>query len=439
MRLTLSGTAVVLVTLSAARQADAQPHFDRILELPPAAGVFAYARISPDGRRLAYAVEAKDPNRRRPMSQEIVVSDLQTGAVLFSEPGIDPYWSPDGDRIIYESFKGGRESVSIHEVRRGRTTRDVVPTRVGDYYSWGVKDGKDLILTITSHYFYLAANRAVLPVLLVRPCEGIGVGDRPLLSHDGRQLTTFVGGTIVVRNLADCDSVLDTGFQGAKADFSWDGRYIAFHAPKESGIGYDVFVIDLRERTVRTITQLPGASFFPSWTRDGRICFRYETADYHGFVMVSDVLAAPARPLPTSDSHVPQKRSWEDIFPETAWPGHSINVVMVWSPWSAHSPIALTQLQLARAEFVKMHVDAEVLIASDPASQPDDIDRMLLQERITLTRIPVAQSRLRLTEEQNQIPAILLFRDGRLLDRRLGAQSVESLREWVAAAARARR
>lgn len=43
---------------------------------------------------------------------------------------------------------------------------------------------------------------------------------------------TFVRGTIVVRNLTDRAYVLDTGLQGAKVDSSWDGRYLAFHAPK---------------------------------------------------------------------------------------------------------------------------------------------------------------------------------------------------------------
>jgi thioredoxin-like negative regulator of GroEL len=40
-----------------------------------------------------------------------------------------------------------------------------------------------------------------------------------------------------------------------------------------------------------------------------------------------------------------------------------------------------------------------------------------------------------LTEATNQIPTTLLFRNGTLIDRRLGAQTFEALREWVAEAA----
>jgi hypothetical protein len=311
-----------------------------------------------------------------------------------------------------------------------------VPPTVGDYYSWGTRGKRDLILTITSHYFYLDGDSVASPIYLVGPCEGIGVGERPLLSHDGKRISTFVRGTIVIRDLADCQNILDTGFQGAKADFSWDGRYVAFHAPKEVGPGYDIYVIDLKKRTVRTITQLPGSSFFPSWTRDGRLCFRYDGDDYRGFMLASDVLSAPARPLPTVAQYVPRNRTWSDIFPETVWPPHTLNIVMVWGTYSAHSPFGLTQLAAARAEFEKEQIDVGIMIATEPASRPADVKDLLEQVENTLPTIPLSVERLPMTEGQNQIPAVLLFRDGRLIDRRLGAQSTKNLAEWVVAAAR---
>jgi hypothetical protein len=104
----------------------------------------------------------------------------------------------------------------------------------------------------------------------VPPCDGSGTGQRPLLSKDGKRITTFVRGTVVVRNLDDCGDILDTGLPGAKADFSWDGRHIAFHAPKPEGGGYEILVVDWVERTVRTAVSLPGSSLSPSWTQDGR-------------------------------------------------------------------------------------------------------------------------------------------------------------------------
>jgi hypothetical protein len=124
--------------------------------------------------------------------------------------------------------------------------------------------------------------------------------------------------------------------------------------------------------------------------------------------------------------------AWTDVFPETPPPAHRLNLVMIWGTWSAHSPTALTDLQRAREHFARQHDDVGVMMATDPGSRQPDIDRMLREQHVTLQRIPLAPGRLSLTEAENQIPTTLLFREGRLVDRRLGAQSFEQLRDWIA-------
>ena len=120
-----------------------------------------------------------------------------------------------------------------------------------------------------------------------------------------------------MRNVTDCDDIIETGVLAAKADFSWDGRYIAYHAPKPDASGYEIQVLDLERRSVRRVTDLPGSSFFPSGTADGRLSFRYDSADYHGFLMASDVLAAEEVPLAAAiDS--PEHVLWEDFFADAA-------------------------------------------------------------------------------------------------------------------------
>jgi hypothetical protein len=411
------------------------PRFERAYPLQPEEGVFAYSRISPDGRLLAYASEGTGAQRRGGRAQTITVVDLRTREVVFTEPGIDAYWSNDGKRMIFLSFRDNRSGVSIRHHETGNISRNVAPVALGDYFSWAVRDGRNLILTISNNYYYLDGDRGILPAGRVQPCADIGVGERPLISHDGMRITTFVRGTVVVRSLTDCNFILDTGMRGAKADFSWDGRYVAFHSPKARGGGYDIQVVDLRERTVRTVTNLRGSSYFPSWTRDGRLSFRYDGEDYRGFLLAHDVLSAPARPLPATALHIPARRTWPDLFPETAAPGHRQNLVMVWGTWSAHSPDALRDLQRARDYFEQNSLDVGVLTATDPGSQQADIDRMLAENHITLPRIPLAAERLALSEAHNQIPTTLLFRDGRLVDRRLGAQTFEQLRDWVGGSA----
>jgi hypothetical protein len=404
--------------------------FHRVHELRSDEGVFAYSRISPDGRFLAYASEARGIASGTGRSQVVTVVDLADRSVVFREPGIDAYWSPDGERMIYLSFRDPWNSVAIRHHATGTITRDVAPHSLGDYFSWGENNGVSRILTIRSRYYDLAGDVATLPYAMVPPCSVIGVGERPLISKDARRITTFVQGTVVVRNLTDCADVLDTGLPAAKADFSWDGRYIAFHTPKTSRRGYEIQVVDLQNRTVRTITRLSGSSFFPSWTRDGRLAFRYDGDEYRGFVIATDVFAALERPLPRVAQRVPSARTWSDIFPETQTP-RGIALVMVWGAWSAHAPQALVDLQRARDRFDSQRLGVHVSMATDPGSREDDVVRMLRKHGISLARVPLAPKRLTLTEVHNQNPAMLLFRDGVLIDRRLGAQTFEQLVDWI--------
>jgi hypothetical protein len=423
----------VTVAFTSASHSPPAPKFEKALALKPAEGVFAYSRISPDGRLLAYASELKRPAGRG-ITQTVTIVDLTTKKTLFTEAGIDAYFSTDGSRAIYSSFaKGG---VSMRNNVTGAVTRDVAPGNLGDYYSWAKRDGRDLILTITSNYYYLDGDRAVKPFGRVQSCPDIGTGDRPLISKDGKQISTFVRGTVVIRNLTDCNYTFDTGIRGAKTDFSWDGRYVAMHAPKaDASDGYDLLVVDLQQRTVRNITRaLKGSSYYPSWTKDGRLSFRYDGDDFKGFMFASDVLTAPAIPLPPTSQKLPVTREWSDLFPETPRPSNEYSVVLVYGTWSAHTPIALADLQKTERYIEETGLDVGVMTATDPGSRERDIATLLTSHEITLRRIPLAPARAYLTEITNQSPATLLFRGGRLIDRRLGAQSFDELRSWLGAA-----
>jgi hypothetical protein len=432
--------AVLLVAPGFAQQ---KPKFTQAYPLAPTEGVFAYSRISPDGNYLAYASQAFDTSRPRPQSNEnlygpsgsitsqtVTIVDLRTQKVLYTERGIDAYWSLDGERVIYS----GSPSVSIWHRTTGEVTRSVAPGNLGDYYSWAVRDGKDLILTINSNYYYLDGDKAVLPHGRVSPCPEIGTGDRPLISKDGRRISTFVRGNIVVRGLTDCEAIVDTGIAGQKADFSYDGRYIAFHAQRPNTKHYDILVVDLEQRTVRNVTEsLSGSSLFPNFTRDGRLSFRYDSPEYRGFMFASDFLALPSSPLPKATSALPAERLWKDVFPGTNRPEASYTMVLIWSSWSAHSPVALSDMQRARAYFKQERFDVTVLAAAEPASQREDVERLLSRNRIALPAIPIRPAGLAMTEGRNQMPTTLLFHGDRLIDRRLGAQTFDELRDWVIA------
>jgi hypothetical protein len=287
-----------------------------------------------------------------------------------------------------------------------------------------------MILTIKSNYYFLDGDRAVLPASRVTSCPGVGTGDRPLVSKDGRRVTTFINGNVVVRNVDNCEGMLDTGLQGAKADFSWDGRYVTFHVAKTDRRGSEIVVVDTRERTMRTLTELPGSALFPSWTKDGRLSFRYDGPDYRGFMMASHVLALPARPLPGSAPRFTARLTWPDLF-DTEVP-HRTTLVMVWSDWSAHAPDALVDLQRLSDELNAAGAEAGVATVVPESSRREDIDRILHLNKVRLPELSMRPDRIALTGALNQIPTELLFRDGVLVEQRLGAQSYAELKDWIA-------
>jgi hypothetical protein len=430
MRLVLSLSALSALSLGVASAPPRGPRYEHVFTLRPKEGVFAYARISPDGKRLAYASQiSARPSAQR--SWSVTAVDLTTQKTLFTENGIDAYWSADGARLVYSGTGG----VTIRNVLTNVSSAYPEASGLGDYFSWAVRDGKDLIMTIQSNYYYLGEGGPVLPHTKVTKCDEIGgTGERPLISHDGKRISTFVKGILVVRALDNCAGIVNTHIQGSKADFSWDGRYIAFHAVKSAGTGYEIRIVDLQKKTVRTLPNLQGSALFPSWTKDGRLCFRYDGPDYRGFLMASNVLDTPEAPLPTATEALPDERRWEDIFPETP-PVKGLRLVMIWAPWSAHSLEAFTNLQEARDHFVSRGMQVDAVAAADPGSRESDIASQLEDFRVTIPRIPLSQRHLAMTEARNQMPTMLLFRDGALIDRKLGAQSFETLRDWVLDAA----
>ena len=425
--LALVGLLVLVGSSSSARSAAVT--FEKIFPLKSNEGVFAYARISPNGRYLAYASEMPNPTGRGITQTETVV-DLSDQRVLFSEPGIDGYFSNDNERMIFLSFARGQGGVTMWHQKTGAVSRNVAPQGLGDYFSWSVRDGKNVILTIQSNFYELEGDQAVLPAGKVTSCPGIGTGDRPLISKDGRRITTFIRGHVVVRGLTDCNDVIDTGLQGAKADFSFDGRHVAFHVAKAGGSGSEIVIIDAKDRTVRTLTGLAGNSLFPSWTEDGRLCFRYDGSDYRGFMFASNVLSLPARPLGPPRATLPERLAWTDLFPGTT-PPHRTNLVMIWSDWSPHAPKALIDLQLLEADARARGLDLGVMTAVPEGSHRPDIDRILRAHDIRLSEIGLRADRIHLTGALNQIPTELLFRDGMLVEQRLGPLSYDDLTAWL--------
>jgi hypothetical protein len=353
--------------------------------------------------------------------------------VLFSEPGLDSYWSPDGTKLIFVSNIDPK-NLAIYDMATHSVTRNVAPRDLGDYPSWGKVDGRDVVVTINGNYYFLNNGKAETPYRELSACQELGgSGDRPLISKATGRLTVFSKGVVAVRNLRDCRDIGTTNLPGAKADFSYDGRFIALHVPKEEGTpGYAIKVFDIENRLIIPVTALRGTSLFPSWTNNGDLVFRYEDGDQRGFMRASGFLSNRAEAIPGVSVRNDQPR-WNDVFPSTPAPITRAAVVIVWANWGAHSVEALSNAQSAWAAMRSKGLDVSLLSAIEPSTNLSAAREVLREYALTIPILELAAGRLNLTGAQNQIPTALVFDRGVLVAQRLGAQSVESLTRAVQA------
>lgn len=401
--------------------------YRKVLAVPNDQRVYAYARISHSGRFLVYtANRSGSPTIWQPTLR---VVSLKTGRIIFEQNGLDGFWSPDDRKIIFISWAGPQPQVAIADTKSWAVTKDVAPVTLGDYLSWASVRGRDLIMTIQGQSYWLVKGRAVLPSDSLQPCPGIGTGQRPLMSRDGSKVTVFADGRVFVRPRVGCNGIVDTGLRGAKADISWDGRYVALHALKADSSAYQIYVIDLRRRTQRLLSPGPGSSYYPSWTNDGRLCFRQDGPDYKGFILADHVLDATETPLP-HDIKPDRLLSWAKLFPSDGPPVRGLSVVVMWSSWNVHSAEALRAGALACRRLHAAGIDVGVYEAPEIDSARNPLPLAAPDSRL-IGRLSVDPSMLGFTPAVNQMPSVLVFSAERLIGEKFGSISADQLVAWI--------
>jgi serine/threonine-protein kinase len=141
------------------------------------------ARLSPDGRRIAYGKD--EP------SSDVWVADLATGAQtrLTHGPGVDRHvvWSPDGRRVIYQGERGAFAVYS--RAADAADTAVLLSSGRYDRYPWSVSPDGRWILGMEDS----VVERLILmplahpgPIRVLRQSEFDH--ESPMLSPDGRWL-----------------------------------------------------------------------------------------------------------------------------------------------------------------------------------------------------------------------------------------------------------
>lgn len=191
---------------------------------------------------------------------------------------LSPTWHPNGNMIAYASLNDDGTRIVMQDLRGGsrrilRATANplnISPTFTPDgqyiVYASGNQQGSSLMATPLSN---LGQARLVV----------VGRGSEntsPTYSPDGRRVA-FTSGRVGLPEVyvADADGTnvqmlteFTFGGSGYRASPSWspDGRQIAYQA---SAGGFQLMVLNLRDRTVRQLTS-EGSNEDPAWAPDGR-------------------------------------------------------------------------------------------------------------------------------------------------------------------------
>ncbi len=209
---------------------------------------------------------------------EVYTSDLLFGDLVRvtsdNVSAVRPHWSPDGNYIVYTSYKSGFPD--IHRLDMVNHRRDVVAdfkgTNMGARYS---PDGSRLAMIITGRggadlWVRDATGR------LSNLSRSNGLEAAPTWSPDGTRIAFSSdqnGGNqlFVVPSSGGGMRRLRTDISGYCAEPDWnpvDANKIAFTAAVSSG--FQIAVYDLREGRSRFLTSENGDAIEASWLNDGR-------------------------------------------------------------------------------------------------------------------------------------------------------------------------
>lgn len=224
--------------------------------------------------RLAYvAVEGRAPQQKF----RLVVADADgenAATVLTSaQPLMAPAFSPDGAKLAYVSFEGGRSAVWVQALRTGERQRVSARGGLNDAPAWS-PDGTRLALAIASTdgnvdlwLLTLADNS------LLRVTEDPAIDTEPAFSPDGQSLyfTSDRGGRAQVYRASLAGGkpqrVTFEGGYNARPRISADGARLALVTSAAGG--YRIGVQELTGGAPRVVTEGPNDES-PSFAPNGQ-------------------------------------------------------------------------------------------------------------------------------------------------------------------------
>ena len=223
--------------------------------------------LSPDGRSLAYVVDAAD-REDNSYSSTLFLGGLDGSGVrsISRKDTADstPRFSPDGQRLAYLSDRGEGTQIVVARAD-GRKPRAVTAAAEGvDGYDWS-PDGKWLVF-VSSDSAKVEADPVVITGSLIQR-DGEGYVDKRrshlwIVSSDGGAPRQITRGP----------------YDDSDPRWSPDGRQIAFVSNRtqdpDASDNTDIYLVQTDGSEVRKLTTNPGPDESPRWSHTGdRIAF----------------------------------------------------------------------------------------------------------------------------------------------------------------------
>ena len=194
---------------------------------------------SPDGQKIAFVAYDKDGNDKKEVGGEIYVMDADGNNLLrLTDNPADsssPTWSPDGQRIAFQSSQDGGKNSEIYAMDAdGDDPRNLTNNPASDSSPAWSPDGQKIAF----------------------------VSDRDGDEKSGEIYVMDADGNNLLR-------LTDNPAGGSSPAWSPDSQKIAFQSGQEGGKSFDIHVMDADGDNPRNVTNHHASDESPSWSPDG--------------------------------------------------------------------------------------------------------------------------------------------------------------------------
>lgn len=302
--------ALLFILLSAAAVYAQTPTIEQSLNFKSAAN----ARISPDGRFVAFQVQETNWADNT-FETEIWIANVATGERFqltnAKKSSSAPQWSPDGRRLAFVSDRTDKRQIYLISPTGGEALQLTNHESGVNGFNWS-PDGRRIAFT------------AAEPKSKARKEREEKYGDFEIVGADYNFTHLWaVDVTEEAKTPAEAKRLTDgTSFTVGGFNWSPDSSRIAFSATRDADLGSsytsDIYVLNVADKAVRKIVETRGPDNNPIWSPDGRQ-LAYETANAKEFFYFQNSHVA----VVSADGGTPQILS--ESFDE-------LPRLIVWSP-----------------------------------------------------------------------------------------------------------